>query len=44
MLNHIESDPFKVFHDALDDRLRVLGNDGIVLKEEQYEAVDSSCP
>ena len=37
--DHIESDPVKAFHDALNDGLRVLGNDDIVLKEEQYEAL-----
>ena len=36
MLNNIQSDPVKAFHDALNDGLRVLGNDDIVLKEEQY--------
>ena len=37
--DHIESDSVKAFHDALNDGLRVLGNDDIVLKEEQYEAL-----
>ena len=35
--DHIESDSVKAFHDVLNDGLRVLGNDDIVLKEEQYE-------
>ena len=39
MFNHIESDPVKVFHVALDDRLRVSENDDIVVKEEQYKAL-----
>ena len=39
MFNHIESDPVKVFHGALDDRLRVSENDDIVVKEEQYKAL-----
>ena len=38
--NHIECYPAKVFHDVLNHGLRVLGNDDIVLKEEQYEVVD----
>ena len=38
-LNHIESDPVTILHDAFSDRLRVFGNDDIVLKEEQYETV-----
>ena len=43
--DHIESDSVKAFHDALNDGLRVLGNDDIVLKEEQYESiVGSGCP
>ena len=35
--DHIESNSVKAFHDVLNDGLRVLGNDDIVLKEEQYE-------
>ena len=33
---HIESDSVKAFHDALNDGLRVLGNDDIVLKEGEW--------
>ena len=39
MFNHIESDPVKVFHSALNDGLRVFENDDIVVKEEQYKAL-----
>ena len=39
ILNHIESDSLKLSHDTSNNGLCVLGNDDIVLKEEQYEAL-----
>ena len=36
--NYVDSNGIKVFHDALNDGLRLLGYD-VVLKEEQYEAL-----
>ena len=42
-LLYISQQNATVFHDALNDGLRVLGND-IVLKEEEYESVDNGCP
>ena len=34
--DHIENDSVKAFHDALNDGLRVLGNDDVVLKEGEW--------
>ena len=39
-LKNIESNSVKVFHDAVNDGLRVLGNDDIPLNE----IVGSGCP
>lgn len=38
-LDDIENDLVKLFHDGLDNGLRVLGNEDVILKEQQYEAL-----
>ena len=41
MVSNISQRNTTVFHDALSNELRVLGNDNIVLEEEQFETFGS---